>query len=273
MRRRSAGVLGVLLVAGLAGLLQSCTGATPVSAPISVRPLWRAPLPAGTDVPTGPGSSSYTPQTAALAAADASQPRADVQSFGSGAQNVVFQHGFISSGKTWDRMRGWLNPLFEFGRETVPSLPSTDRLASQGTDLVNLLSGAQNDSVLIGHSNGGLISRDVAQRRPDLATGVLTMDTPHQGVLLDLTGRAALAGGLSEGINSLASLAGCTSPGDNAACALAAFLAVDSFPMVNFALDSASRASRSIRTATAGPPTTRASPTRSRAPSTSQAPR
>ncbi len=65
------------------------------------------------------------------------------------------------------------------------------------------------------------------------------MDTPHQGVLLDLTGRAALAGGLALGIRSLASLAGCTSPHDNPACELAFFLAVASFPMVNFALDSA----------------------------------
>jgi pimeloyl-ACP methyl ester carboxylesterase len=188
---------------------------------------------------TPPGASSYAPPTAALATADGTQPQAAVQSFANGAQNVVFQHGFLSSGKTWNRMTGWLNPLFEFGGETVPSLPSTDRLASQGTDLVNLLSGAQNDSILIGHSQGGLISRDVAQRRPDLAAGVLTMDTPHQGVLLDLTGRAALAGGLALGINSLASLAGCTSPSDNAACALAFFLAVASFPVVNFALDSA----------------------------------
>jgi pimeloyl-ACP methyl ester carboxylesterase len=189
-------------------------------------------------VQTPPGGS-FTPATAALAPADGAAPQAQVQSFGPGGQNVVFQHGIFSSGATWNRMRGWLEPLFEFGRETVPSLPSTARLADQGTDLVNLVSGAQNDSVLIGHSQGGLISRDVAQRRPDLVDGVLTIDTPHQGALIDLTGRAAAAGGLAKGILSLASLAGCTSPDDNAACALAQFLAVVSFPMVNFALDTA----------------------------------
>jgi pimeloyl-ACP methyl ester carboxylesterase len=191
---------------------------------------------------TAPSSSTLNPPTPALSGADTTTPQ-NVQSFTAAGQNVVFQHGIFSSGKTWNRMRGWLDPIFEFGKESVPNLPSTDKLGTQATDLVNLLNGGQNDSVLIGHSNGGLIARDVAQRRPDLAQGVATVDSPHLGVLLDQTGRQQLADALKKGIIALASAAGCTAPDDNPGCAIADFLANFSFPVVNWALDSAIPAS------------------------------
>jgi pimeloyl-ACP methyl ester carboxylesterase len=201
---------------------------------------------------TAPPNSNTTLQAPALFAANSLSPQGTAQSFSSAAQNVVFQHGIFSSKDTWSRMTGWLNPLYEFGDEVVPTLPSCvanpfglslcgiDRLSSQGTDLVNnLSSSAQNDFVLIGHSQGGLISRDVSQRRPDLSLGAITVDTPHLGALIDLTSREAAATELADLINSLSFAAGCTGPDDNLACALADFLANFSFVLVNFAVDSA----------------------------------
>jgi pimeloyl-ACP methyl ester carboxylesterase len=195
-----------------------------------------------------PSSASLTFQAPAPSS-PGTAPLQVQQSFAPGAQNVVFQHGIFSSGATWNRMTGWLNPLFEFGAEVIPSMPKsgTERLATQGTSLVNILDGSQhNDFVLIGHSQGGLISRDASQRRPDLSLGVITVDTPHTGALIDLTGRIALAQALGDGINDLFAAGGCTTPFDNPACALGDFLANFSFPMVNFALDSAIPATQDL---------------------------
>jgi len=143
-------------------------------------------------------------------------------------------------------MYPWLNAKYQFGTVLIPSLPSTDRLADQGTDLVNLMSASgQKNFLVIGYSQGGLIARDVAQRRPDLVppnvigSGVITMDTPNTGALLALTGRVALAGELIYGIVVLASDAGCTTPYDNPACFVASLAAADSYPIVNWAFDTA----------------------------------
>ncbi len=46
------------MIAGLAGLLQSCADPASASAPASVRSLWRAALPAGTEVPSGTPAAS-----------------------------------------------------------------------------------------------------------------------------------------------------------------------------------------------------------------------
>jgi len=163
-------------------------------------------------------------------------------------QNVVFQHGIFSCSDTWQRMDPWLSADFEFGEKVIPSIGATnslgihgaDRLATQGSQLIGVLDGTgQNDFVFIGHSQGGLISRDVAQRRPDLGLGVVTVDSPHQGALLVANGAQDLANELADGIDALAEAAGCTSPDDNVGCAIADFLASQSFPIVNFGLNSA----------------------------------
>jgi triacylglycerol esterase/lipase EstA (alpha/beta hydrolase family) len=60
-------------------------------------------------------------------------------------------------------MTGWLNQDFIFGNEVVTTTPSTHHLDEQGQDLENLIqNSAGNNYILIGHSQGGLISRYAA---------------------------------------------------------------------------------------------------------------
>jgi sugar lactone lactonase YvrE len=107
-----------------------------------------------------------------------------------GAQNVVFQHGLEGSGCSWTdssfSMTAALNGALSFATEIVPSLPSTEALATQTSALVSQLQTTGGSHyVLIGHSQGGLISRSAAQffqnNSPTTVTGVITVDTPNMG--------------------------------------------------------------------------------------------
>lgn len=121
-------------------------------------------------------------------------------------------------------MRAWVEPQFDV-TPVLHDLTSTDRLESQTTDLINRLDASGTDGVLVvGHSQGGLIGRRLAQRRPDLVSGVLTVGTPHRGALLALTSRQLLADQLSALFNNLAF--GCQTPQDDPGCAIAHFLSV-----------------------------------------------
>ena len=146
-----------------------------------------------------------------------------------GPQNVVFMHGMLSNGTTWDRMEPWLNRDFRFGTELTPSYSSTSSLSSQGTTLVNdITTNGGAGYILIGHSQGGLISRYAAQyfqthnpnRTSPAITGVVSVDTPHKGADLILSGSS-----LSPDLQYLALLlwywTRCVRPGDNGACFLA----------------------------------------------------
>lgn len=162
-----------------------------------------------------------------------------------GSQNMVFQHGIFSSSATWNRLIPLLSSDFQFGTTIKLDMPAlgTIALSTQGTDLFNAMAGSgQSNFVVIGHSQGGLIARDVAQRsavsRPGLTKGVITIDTPNIGALLALTGRQELANALAAGIDDLLAAAGCSSFFDNPGCFVGFLLADFSFPIVNFAFDS-----------------------------------
>lgn len=191
-----------------------------------------------------PSSSSMTFTQPALDSAGTNTLSSQTTSTG-GSQNMVFQHGIFSSGATWNRLLPLLSSDFQFGTTLVPSMPAsgTIALSTQGTDLFNTMSGSgQSNFVVVGHSQGGLIARDVAQRaaisRPGLAKGVITIDTPNIGALLALTGRQELANALAAGIDDLLAAAGCSSFFDNPGCFVGFLLADFSFPIVNFAFDS-----------------------------------
>lgn len=142
-------------------------------------------------------------------ARDASQPGAFLPSQNDGgSQNVVFQHGFLANGGTWARMEPWLSGDFAFGTKLLPSLRSTDRLGAQRDALVQRIteSGAR-DWILIGHSNGGLVSRSAAQQIPGLVRGVITSSSLHNGAIIVQSGREAAARRLEELAGTLGNLA------------------------------------------------------------------
>lgn len=163
---------------------------------------------------------------------------------GSG-QNIVFQHGLVSSCRTWDRMYPWLKEKFQFGQVIIPSLSSTSRLESQATSLRNLMAASGRDGfIIVGHSQGGLIGRDVLQRDfaqlGGLTRGIATVSTPHQGAYIARTSRIAAALFLQKPLNNLFSRGRCSSPWDNEACFLAYVVATYSANYaINFAFDTA----------------------------------
>lgn len=142
-------------------------------------------------------------------------------------QNVVFQHGIASNSCTWSRMINWLNQEFQFGTVITPSLPSFSALASQGAALAQQVQSAGgSDYILIGHSQGGLVSRSAAQylqvASPSAIKGVITVDTPNAGALIAQHGYQYLQDGVQKLANVLWNDTGCVSEFDNVGCFLAA---------------------------------------------------
>lgn len=132
-------------------------------------------------------------------------------------RNVVFQHGIFSSGATWSRMVPWLSSDFYLGCTLVPSLDSNARLASQAGDLQgHIHNTGRTGFVVIGHSQGGLIARRVAQDRPYMVNGVVTIGTPHHGAPITATPRTAVLAGL--GAVAALTVAGCTGGSSFAGC-------------------------------------------------------
>jgi pimeloyl-ACP methyl ester carboxylesterase len=153
---------------------------------------------------------------------------------GSGTQNVVFQHGIYSNSSTWNQMIPWLNLDMSLGTEIAPSLPSFNSLSNQSSALVTQIqSQGGSNYILIGHSQGGLISRSAAQyfqsHSPSIVKGVITVDTPNTGALLALNTQVDLSNALQYFTNNLWNDTMCGSPYDNGACFLA-YLVFNAIP-------------------------------------------
>ena len=113
--------------------------------------------------------------------------------------NVVYQHGLNSDATTWEGInsnsgvRGFLRCAVAVGDELVPSLASKGHQShsAQTAELSSLVLQrtqvtGRDQFVFVGHSQGGLISRRVAQSfvaqgKSNLVRGVITVGTPHQG--------------------------------------------------------------------------------------------
>lgn len=146
-----------------------------------------------------------------------------------GTQNVVFQHGLFANNCTWGRMVPWLSDYFQFGNVLSPNLNSLENLQSQGTDLYNDIMGAGGSNyILIGQSQGGLVSRSAAQQFqaanpnqfPPTVEGVLTLDTPNQGAPIAALGQGTINYILLGDQSQLWNSVGCNNPFDNILCYL-----------------------------------------------------
>ncbi len=147
-----------------------------------------------------------------------------------GAQNIVLQHGIWSSGCTWMRMANWLNQDFLIANEVIPSLNSNAAIdGSQGPALIseiNLVGGS--NYILIGHSQGGLVSRWAAQQfqvsSPLTVKGVVTVDTPHEGANLTLNSPLFVSALLDNEAVNMWEYDGCVTPYDDWGCFLSALM-------------------------------------------------
>lgn len=117
--------------------------------------------------------------------------------------NILYQHGFASSARTWCTMSKLVRERFEVSREIRHSLSWPSSYEDQAAQLQSLF---RNDAsaypgpyVLIGHSNGGIVNRYMAQQiqDPSLVYGVVTISSPHAGVYLANTSERILVGALS----------------------------------------------------------------------------
>jgi pimeloyl-ACP methyl ester carboxylesterase len=94
---------------------------------------------------------------------------------------AVFVHGLGSSPGTWqgaaDRLRGSLNIS-----TYVPGVPWAEHFETQAGSLQAQLSMLPANTIAIGHSNGGIASRQWSAHRP--IGGVITVGSPQQGAPL-----------------------------------------------------------------------------------------
>lgn len=126
--------------------------------------------------------------------------------------NLVLQHGLVSSAATWCDLEHQLRESMRIGFETRFSLSSLSSFHDQGADLLarlNSVRGGNGQFIFVGHSNGGIVSREVAHTvggDPALIRGVLTIDSPHRGAPIAQVNRQAAAIILAP----LTGVAGCT---------------------------------------------------------------
>jgi pimeloyl-ACP methyl ester carboxylesterase len=98
-------------------------------------------------------------------------------------QAVVFVHGLASSGATWTDTANRLGQELSVQTRT-PDLPWSQGYADQAAALNGdpQLAGLSTPPIAVAHSNGGLVSRELARRRP--LAGIVTIGTPHNGAPL-----------------------------------------------------------------------------------------
>lgn len=102
--------------------------------------------------------------------------------------NVLFQHGFASGGSTWWRMDEWVRCEFQTNLHIRPTLDWVERIPAQRDELLPYLPPYGSGTVLVGHSNGGLVARSLAQwaqiNAPGRVRGVVTLDSPNRGAIV-----------------------------------------------------------------------------------------
>ncbi|MCZ8132654.1 MAG: alpha/beta fold hydrolase [Steroidobacteraceae bacterium] len=110
-------------------------------------------------------------------------PEPDLGGTGRQAPRVVLVHGILCNRASWWWFRRALarrgHPAIAVTLE--PALGSLDAMADA---LARTLRGARAPLYLVAHSMGGLVSRRLLQRHPDLpVAGLVTLGTPHAGSL------------------------------------------------------------------------------------------
>ena len=124
---------------------------------------------------------------------------------------IIFSHGNSFPASTYRvlfdnlRQRGFaVDAIEKFGHD--PQYPVTNNwphLVQQLADFARERQGAGEPAFLVGHSLGGILSLMCAAHHPELARGVLLIDSPVLGgwraTTLGLAKRTALVGALSPG--------------------------------------------------------------------------
>lgn len=110
--------------------------------------------------------------------------RVHLEKRGSGPA-LVFLHGVGSSSDTWARVMSLMEDrytvaafdLLGHGRSPVPEEPSEYTRDRALDDLDDVLAELDGPAVLVGHSLGGYLSLAHAATRPDVARGIIVLNT------------------------------------------------------------------------------------------------
>jgi pimeloyl-ACP methyl ester carboxylesterase len=94
---------------------------------------------------------------------------------------TVFLHGFNSNASTWADTATRLEARLQITK-ALPELPWHVPFDAQANHLNTLAAGAPANMVLVGHSNGGLVARQLSTKRP--VGGIVTLGSPHLGAPL-----------------------------------------------------------------------------------------
>jgi pimeloyl-ACP methyl ester carboxylesterase len=98
-----------------------------------------------------------------------------------GGPKIILQHGFSSSACTWKYFTPALSQYASGGR-VIGNTSALIRYEDQANQLLDQIPNGTNGWIFVGHSNGGIISRYLAQTRPaGFAKAVITINSPHQG--------------------------------------------------------------------------------------------
>lgn len=156
---------------------------------------------------------------------------------GPGSQ-LTLVHGLFGTSKSWTNwMSGQLQQDLQLGTVIAPTLGWSNSLEDQTATLASTILTPSTDegvvsfpagnlsSIVIGHSQGGLIARRFGQLYPNLTNGVITVDTPNLGAFIAETGPYAAMIELQPLL--------CLFP-DTVACGLGAFQIANA---VNFIVD------------------------------------
>ena len=96
---------------------------------------------------------------------------------------TVFLHGFNSNASTWADTAARLEARLQMTK-ALPELPWHLPFDAQANHLNSLAngSGAPANMLMVGHSNGGLVARQLSTKRG--IGGIVTLGTPHRGAPL-----------------------------------------------------------------------------------------
>lgn len=108
--------------------------------------------------------------------------------------NLVFQHDALYTASAWATMQPLVRGRYPAGTTVKPTLDWKKPLESQASTLNQaVLATGATDFLMIGHGNGGLISRRAGQNGSgspgSLVTGVVTIASGHQGLPLAANSR------------------------------------------------------------------------------------
>ena len=99
-----------------------------------------------------------------------------------GGNRVVFQHGIRSSACTWAYLAPQFAAEYGPGGMVVGNTASMETYEAQASALRAQIPTGTGGWIFVGHSNGGVVSRHIAQTQTSqLAKAVITINSPHSG--------------------------------------------------------------------------------------------